>query len=348
MMTSYERVMAALGGQQPDRVPLLEFVIDPRIVKAICPNLNTQTEFEETMDFDAVCCSADYRRAREYPDGTYLDEWGVLYKPGPELQDHPIKGPISSEADLREYRCPSPDVPWRLGVLPDLVKRFKFKKAIVYRHRAAFMWSAFLNGMDNLLMNFLTAPTFAHQLLDRVLEVNIKIARMAIRVGADVIVLGDDYAGTQGPFFSPAVFKEFILPPLQKMVDVIHEEGAKVIKHSDGNLWLILDPIINTGIDGINPIEPIAGMDIGEVKQKYREKACLVGNIDVSHLLPYGTESEVDAAVKECIRKASFGGGHMICSSNSIHSSVNPRNYLAMINAAKRYGVYPLSAAELS
>jgi uroporphyrinogen decarboxylase len=137
------------------------------------------------------------------------------------------------------------------------------------------------------------------------------------------------------------VFREFILPRLQKMVDVIHEEGGKVIKHSDGNLWLILDQIMSTGVDGINPIEPIAGMDIGEVKQKYGKKACVVGNIDCSHLLPYGTESEVEAAVKECIRKASPGGGHIICSSNSIHSSVNPRNYLAMIKAAKRYGVYP-------
>jgi hypothetical protein len=169
--------MAALAGEQPDRVPLLEFVIDPRIAHAICPEVNTQTEFEEAMDFDAVCCSADYRIAGENPDGTYFDEWGVLFKPGPELQDHPIKGPIASEADLRDYRCPSPDAPWRLGVLPELVRKFKFKKAIVFRHRAAFMWSAFLNGMDNLLMNFLTAPEFAHRLLDKVLEVNIKVAR---------------------------------------------------------------------------------------------------------------------------------------------------------------------------
>ncbi len=346
-MTSHERVMAALEGGQPDRLPILEFVIDPRIVNAICPQISSQTDFEEAMDFDAVCCSAEYRKAAQNPDGTYLDEWGVLYKPGPELQDHPVKGPIRSEADLRDYVCPNPGVPWRMGILPDLVRKFKFKKAIVFRHRAAFMWSAFLNGMDNLLMTFLSAPTFAHRLLDQVLEVNIKIARMAVRMGADIIVLGDDYAGTQGPFFSPGVFQEFILPRLQRMVDVIHEEGGKVIKHSDGNLWLILDQIISTGVDGINPIEPIAGMDIAEVKAKYGRKACVVGNIDCSHLLPHGTESEVTAAVKECIRKASFGGGHIICSSNSIHSSVNPRNYLAMIKAAKEYGHYPLSDADL-
>jgi uroporphyrinogen decarboxylase len=346
MMNSYERFMAALARQQPDRLPIVEFVIDPRIAKAICPGTNSQTEFEELMDFDAVCCGGEYKKACDNRDGSYTDEWGVVYRPGPELQDHPINGPIDSEADLERYVPPNPEAPYRLGVLPELARKFKFKKAIVFRHRAAFMWSAFLNGMDNLLMNFLSEPAFAHRLLDKVLEVNIRVARRAVRAGADIVMLGDDYAGNQGPIFSPLVFKEFILPRLEKMVDVVHEEGGKVVKHSDGNLWPILDMIVNAGIDGIHPLEPVAGMDIGEVKKKYGNRVCVLGNIDCSHLLPNGTESEVKAAVKECMRKASFGGGHIICSSNSIHSSVNPRNYLAMIQAVRDFGNYPLRVSD--
>jgi uroporphyrinogen decarboxylase len=347
-MTSYERFMAALAREESDRLPIAEFVIDPRVVSALCPGTVSQADFEEIMDFDAVCCGTEYRIVQDYPDGSYVDEWGVLYRRGPEIQDHPVKAPITSASDLEKYVPPDPDAPHRLGRLPELVQRFKFRKAIVFRHRAAFMWSAFLNGIDELLMNFLSAPAFAHRLLDRVLEVNLRITRRALRAGADVVMLGDDYAGTQGPLFSPAVFEQFLLPRLKRMVDSIHEEGGKVIKHSDGNLWPILDMIINTGIDGIHPIEPIAGMDIGEVKQKYGKKVCILGNIDCSSLLPRGTPAEVEAAVRECIRKASFGGGHVICSSNSIHSSVNPRNYLAMINAAKKFGRYPLRVAELA
>ncbi|HZP00324.1 MAG TPA: uroporphyrinogen decarboxylase family protein [Terriglobia bacterium] len=340
--------MAALAREEPDRLPIAEFVIDPRVVSALCPGTVSQTDFEEIMDFDAVCCGTEYRIVQDYPDGSYVDEWGVLYRRGPEIQDHPVKGPITSASDLERYVPPDPEAPHRLGRLPELVQRFKFRKAIVFRHRAAFMWSAFLNGMDELLMNFLSAPAFAHRLLDRVLEVNLRIARRALRAGADVVMLGDDYAGTQGPLFSPAVFEQFILPRLKRMVDSIHEEGGKVIKHSDGNLWPILDMIIKTGIDGIHPIEPIAGMDIGEVKQKYGKRVCVLGNIDCSSLLPRGAPAEVEAAVKECIRKASLGGGHIICSSNSIHSSVNPKNYLAMIKAAKKFGRYPLRVAELA
>lgn len=341
-MNSYERVMIALAVGEPDRVPLIEALIDPNVVRALCPQVKDQNEFEDLMGLDAVSCFVQFRKISERSDGTYFDEWGVRYKPNSEVVTHPVEGPIRLSEDLKNYQTPDPDAPWRLGKIPELVHRYKGKKAIVFHQRAAFMWSVYLNGMENLLMNFLTEPEFAHQLMDKVLAVNLKIARNALSAGADIIILGDDYAGNNGPLFSPAVFKEFILPRLQQMVDLIHEEGGKVIKHSDGNLWPILDMIVDTGIDGLNPIEPIAGMDIGLVKEKYGKRLCLVGNIDCAHLLPNGSIAEVENAVRECIRKASPGGGHIISSSNSIHSSVKPENYLAMIRSVQKYGNYPM------
>ena len=118
--------------------------------------------------------------------------------------------------------------------------------------------------------------------------------------------------------------------------------GAYVIKHSDGNLWPILDMIVETGIDGINPIEPAAGMDIGEVKARYGDRVAVIGNIDCGALLSWGTQDEVREAVRRCIAVAAPGGGHILSSSDSIHSSVKPENYLTMVEAGKEYGVYPL------
>jgi uroporphyrinogen decarboxylase len=342
-MTSYERVKIALELKgEPDRVPIVEFVIDPKIIKKACPDAKDQADFAEIMGLDSVSCGAVFNKVSEYPDGTYIDEWGVTYKSGPEVVSHPIRGPIQTIDDLKSYTPPDPDASYRLGKLPDLVRRFKKKKAIIFSHRAAFMWSCYLNGIDNLLMNFLLQPEFAHLLLDKVVRTNEKIIRNAIKAGADIIVLSDDYASNNGPLMSPDVFREFILPMLKRVVDTVHEDGGYVIKHSDGNIWSLLDMIVGTGIDGLNPMEPVAGMDIGEVKQKYGDRVCLVGNIDCGWLLSKGSVEDVEFAVKECIRKASPGGGHIISSSNSIHSSVKPENYLAMINAAKRYGWYPI------
>ena len=100
------------------------------------------------------------------------------------------------------------------------------------------------------------------------------------------------------------------------MVDMIHEEGAMCIKHSDGNLYSLLEMIVGAGPDGLNPIEPVAGMEMAKVKQLVGDRVCLVGNIDCAHLLPNGTVEEVRAAVRQAIADAGAGGGLMISSSN--------------------------------
>ena len=80
------------------------------------------------------------------------------------------------------------------------------------------------------------------------------LARFLVRAGAEVIILGDDYAHNFGPLMSPAIFGEFIQPRLKKMIDMIHEEGAYCIKHTDGNIYPLLDMIVSAGPDAVNPI----------------------------------------------------------------------------------------------
>jgi len=165
------------------------------------------------------------------------------------------------------------------------------------------------------------------------------------QAGVDILLTGDDYAGMTGALMSPRHFREFVLPYLQKAVDIAHQHGLPFIKHSDGNLWKILDMIVDTGIDGLHPNEPMAGMDIREVKEKYGHRIAVVGNVDCSMLLPSGTEEQVIEAVKETIAKASVGGGHILSSSNSIHPAVKPENYRAMVSAAREHGRYPLDSS---
>jgi uroporphyrinogen decarboxylase len=100
--------------------------------------------------------------------------------------------------------------------------------------------------------------------------------------------------------------------------------------------------ILESGIDCLDPIDPIAGLDIGEFKIKYGDRIALKGNVDCAHTLTFGTEKEVVDETREVIRKAGKGGGLILSSSNSIHSAVKPGNYLAMWNAIRMYGRYPL------
>ena len=71
---------------------------------------------------------------------------------------------------------------------------------------------------------------------------------------------------------SPKHISKFIAPYTKKMVDLAHSYNIPVIKHTDGNIWPIMDILIDTGIDGINPFDPLSGMDLGEGKEKNRSK----------------------------------------------------------------------------
>jgi uroporphyrinogen decarboxylase len=135
---------------------------------------------------------------------------------------------------------------------------------------------------------------------------------------------------------------EFLMPYLKAVVDEVHRLGTLCIKHSDGRLWPLFDQIVATGVDGIHPIDPEAGMDMGEAKAKYGHRVCLMGNIDCGPLLTFGSSEDVKQAVQECIRKGGKGGGLICMSSNSIHSGVKPGNYIAMVKAIHEYGKYPL------
>jgi len=196
--------------------------------------------------------------------------------------------------------------------------------------------------MENLLLDYYDNPRLAHELAEMVIDYKIRLMRRAIREGADAVVSGDDYANQHGTVMSPQHFRQFVLPYLKRSIDAAHDEGVPFIKHTDGNIWAILDDLVQAGIDALDPIEPAAGMDIGEVKAKYGDRIAVIGNVDCSFVLTRGTVEEVEEAVKETIAKASPGGGHILASSNSIHPAVKPENYRAMVEAARKYGRYPI------
>jgi uroporphyrinogen decarboxylase len=169
------------------------------------------------------------------------------------------------------------------------------------------------------------------------------MAKEVARYGADFVFTGDDYASAERPFMSPKTFRELFYPGLKSVMAGFKSLGLGVIKHSDGNIRPLLDMILDTDIDCLDPIDPIAGLDIGEMKQKYGQRVALKGNVDCAHTLTFGTEQEVVQETRQVIRKAAAGGGLIVSSSNSIHSGVKPGNYLAMWNAIRMYGQYPIA-----
>jgi len=139
--------------------------------------------------------------------------------------------------------------------------------------------------------------------------------------------LGDDMAFKSGPLLSPTWLRTHYFPRLARVIAAWHAKGIKVLFHSDGNLNPILDDLLEAGIDGLNPVEVLAGMDIADIHQRH-PRLFMAGGIDVSQLLPFGSPQDVRDAVKRAIDAAE--GRIMIGSSTELNNDVPLENFLAL------------------
>ena len=341
--------MAALRREEPDRVPIIELEIHEKVHSAILPGRSLY-EFLEEMEIDGICLLTEASwPLKEIAPGLKTDPFGIVRdcRHGSGDFAMPVRGPLEVDdvlGALEAYVPPDPHDPRLLAPLREMVAHLKGKVAIIFGITSSFIYPSWLRGFENLLVDYHENPELARRITAIATDFFVELAGDAIDSGADILLDGDDYCGTTGPFMSPQQFRQFVLPGLQRVVDLAHERNTPLIKHCDGYVWPLLPMMVESGIDAFNPIEPAAGMNIGEVKRAFGDRIALVGNIDCTHLLPSGTPDEVRQAVRECIRAASPGGGHIICSSNSIHEGVKPENYLAMIKATKEFGAYPISA----
>lgn len=146
--------------------------------------------------------------------------------------------------------------------------------------------------------------------------------------------LGDDIAFKSGPLLSPAWMRQHYFPRLARVIAAWHQQGIRVLFHSDGNLHPILDDLVDAGIDGLNPIEVLAGMDIATIHRRHPH-LFMAGGIDVSQLLPFGSPQEVRDAVKKAIDDA--GGRIMVGSSTELNDEVPLANFLALREAVFAY-----------
>ncbi len=347
-MTSLERVVAALERREPDRVPFFEPIIDVRVCEGVVPG-GTYEDVIEQLQIDCIGLNRSSwdKTTIKFIDeekGLFRDRWGVIRALGPEAVPYPVEPAIKRPEDLKDYVPPDPCDPAIYGHLPQVVEQHKGKRAICFMGRDSYFDPAHVRGVENFLMDMVLNPKLVHEIIDICLQYDLEVVRRAIKLGVDVIVFGDDYADKNSSFMSPKHFREFILPGLKKAIRNAHDHGAYVIKHTDGNIWGLLDMILEAEPDGLHPLEPVAGMELGKVKQLYGDRLCLVGNVDCGALLSWGTPAQVRREVERCIHAAAPGGGYMVASSNSIHSSVKPANLVAMAEACHEFGQYPIRA----
>jgi uroporphyrinogen-III decarboxylase len=184
-------------------------------------------------------------------------------------------------------------------------------------------------------------PKFVKEVHEVIARFTAECYKAYMDVGAEVFVESGDLAYHYGPMMSPKKFYDLLLPAYRIITDTVHERGQKIVLHTDGQVTPLLDFVVDCGFDGLQSLEPTAGVDLALVKKKVGDKLCLMGNIDVAHDLVYGTKDEVYNAVKYAIKTGGPGGGFMVSAAN-MHPGVKVDNLKWMVEATKKYGEYPL------
>jgi len=374
-----ERVRRTLNHEEPDRVPLdlggRVTSIHQEEYQRLCGRLGINTAFQldpfySVMDPDfrvlerlgvdlyyLFLKAPEYVRAKENPDGSYDNEWGITVKKlgiHSERITHPLEDATLNDLD---------DFPWPDSRRPDRAAGLREKARHLYEKTdyalvaapvsgGLFEFGQHLRGMANFLMDLMLDKNFANALLDHILEVQIGLWEVFLDAVGDlveIVQLADDFGTQNSLLISRALFEEFFEPRYRRLINLIKSRtNAKVFLHCDGAIFELIEDFVDMGVEILNPLQPTAeGMDPTRIKDAYGDRLAFHGAIDNQHLLPRGSVQEVQQAVKRVIDALAPGGGYILAAAHIIEPDVPLENIMAMFDTAREHGVYPIGSRDV-
>ena len=321
-MNSRERVLRALHLEEPDRVPMfeLEFQYPELVVGRPYVLWRGYGSWEQTVFRDSLSkmkIEEDMVKVTRYNTEVLVE---TCIKLGYDVF-RPAFVPDPLEA-IRYARKIAPELAI-MGNSPGTGLGIPDGKSMFHIVKWAYM-----------------DPEGLKRLAEERVRKSLEYIRLQVEAGAEIIVDCTDYALKSGPFFKPEFYHKVIFPLIRILVDEAHRLGVFFIQHTDGNLWPIIDGLINTGIDALHSIDPSAGMKLKDVKEKYGDRIALCGNVDAASTLFLGLPEDVANEAKNCIRDAAYGGGYFLTSSNCIYRGVPIENTLMLVKTGLKYGRY--------
>jgi len=361
------RVNQAINFQKPDRTPkdflavpqvweklgdyfntrdckviLRKLGVDCRIVyyDNFCqhPNIeNSTVDFEASMERSSL--SGMWRKIE--PDGSNNDIWGAHRKKVKtpfgevdEFMSYPLKSAQSID-DLKNYQWPQPDW-WDFSNLNSHIDDLNDIEEYNIRYRlGSFFETAWsLYGFDKFLLDLMMNPGMCRYVMDRIAEVHFENLRKVLdRAGdkIDIVYFYDDVASQQNLLISPQMYKNFIQPYHQKVIDIASKYNKPTMMHCCGAVFPLIDRFIDMGIKILNPIQPTA-KDMGPEKlsEKYGGRIWFHGGIDIQHFLPKAIPEQVKEKVDYTSKILGAKGGYIMAGSHHIQADIPVNNILAM------------------
>jgi uroporphyrinogen decarboxylase len=314
--------MAALEFRPPDRIPLFdsywaEFVAAWREAKGLGADADILDYYGVDISIvvgdEGLSPSRAETLAQTDRQTIRRDSWGRVIRTvmGGFFYEQ-LANAVNDPADLDRLAIDAPDLESRYAGLDRRMPALKERFCVFAKVGGPFIRTQFVRGETNFLCDMAADSVFARDLASL-------IGRHLTAIGLEElrrwelydtgIWIYDDMASNQGPLFSPRTADEVLVPVWAEMVGAFRAAGArKIILHSDGNIGPLLDRFIEIGFDGINPVEPKAGLDVVALRKRYGNRLALLGGLDNAHTLPRGDPDEVRRHVQRLVEIGREGG----------------------------------------
>jgi len=339
MRPNIDEFIKTLRREKVDYIPVAELGVHPKIKEKFIGRpineLKDDIEFWYKAGYDYIKLqpSVDFNPAKigASDKATYQEDGRMDFNWATEG-----KGVITNFEDYQKYKFPKKE-DFDYSKFDKVKSMLPEGMGVIGQYGDIFTMTWEMMGFEAFSFALFENPELIKKLNDTLGNLVLSMFDyFAQNDSVDVIWFSDDIAFTNALLMSPEVLDTYFFPWLKKIGDLAKQYNKPLIYHTDGILYDVFDKIIECGVDAIHPIEPKA-MKIKEVKEKYGDKLCLIGHVDVD-LLSRGTVEEVKAKVKQNIEEAGYNGGYIVGSGNSIPEYVNFDNYLAMLEATVEYG----------
>jgi uroporphyrinogen decarboxylase len=261
------------------------------------------------------------------------DWWGVGWST--ETEGYwPADSPLARAQNLDDHAWPDPHETGLLKEAARTIARDAEQHFIAPNFGFCLFeraWS--LRGFEAFLLDLALNPFFAEDLLERITQIQVALARRFVTLGMDCGYFGDDYGAQKSLLFSPRTWRALFKPRLARIFAVFREAGLSVILHSDGDIAEILPDLAEIGLTTLNPVQPEV-LDHVWLKCTFGDRLSFYGGVSTQTVLPHGTPAEVGAAVRACVESlAADGTGLVLAPSHRLTADAPMENLDALLEA---------------
>ena len=351
-MNARERLLAALDGQEPDRVPcaLNFYRVD---VERLAPPGSWSDSLVDVRFVRFPASPEDEalsRLGRPFPPDTRLgtfdqvmtyDRWS--YHPQTPEHRNPLARARSLQ-DLQRFPFPEASTPHHVETLAGQVRDLHARGLaaggnLPHLGGELFETAWRLRGLENFMLDLIERPHWATYLIERLTRLASRNARSLAQAGVDLLVLDDDVGMPGTMMISPATWRHFFKPHLADIIQAARaiKPDLRVLFHSDGYFEPIVGDLIELGVNAINPLQP-DHMDAVRIRRRFGTLLALWGTVGHQTTFSYGTPDEIRREVKHRIDTLGRSGLILSPAYDLGEPDISWENIAAFLDAAREYG----------